>query len=70
MGGLKSKIDAPDGAIDDYKPTLICLEKHTWQKKDKLEHHGIEYTEMMAQKINSKGILIDLGTKIIEHDTK
>ena len=37
MRGLKSKIDALDEAIDDYKPNIICLVKTDLTKEEQIK---------------------------------
>ena len=48
MRELKSKIDALDEVIDDYKPSLIWLVEKNLAKEQKSQYQGIEYIEMMA----------------------
>ena len=57
MRGLKSKIDALDEAIDDYKQKLVCLgETHlTKEKQITTARYRIHSNDGIK---NSKGILI------------
>ena len=57
MRGLKSKIDALDEAIDDYKPSFICLAETHLAKEEQIRIPGFEiYRNDGTEK--SKGILV------------
>ena len=48
---IKSKKDALDEAIDDYKPSLICLVETYLAKEEQIGIPGIDYIEMTTRKI-------------------
>ena len=61
--GLKSKIDALDEVIDDYKPNLICLVETHLAKEEQIGIPGYRIYRNDGTK-NSKGILIAVRNSI------
>ena len=64
--GLKSKIDALDETIDDYKTNLICLAETHLAKEEQIGISGyrIYRNNRNEDTKNSKGILITVRNRI------
>ena len=61
--GIKSKIDALDEVIDDYKPNLICLVEIQLAKEGQIRIPGYRIYRNDGTK-NSKGILMAVRNSI------
>ena len=60
---MKSKIDALDEVIDDYKPNLMCLVEIQLAKEEQIRIPGYRIYRNDGTK-NSKGILIAVRNSI------